>query len=721
MLNIFEDDLSKEGSNSFVYADSASRYQVQLPLAIPWYTQSGVTAEDLYNDDDSRYVTYSPGENETLITSRLKDRFGGLSIEVVSGIFSGYVQVYDESAWDPSPPTIAGPYTISGDTSGDVLYISTYYEEPPEEIQPIFFSGAGSYKVVFPNPAVCRSFKLVHSGESAYQISRIIPRRAVQSFDLEVNAIKAYHVSASLIETIALEVSESIVIGPDLIGDKTIGGNKIIDGTVSGVLITPGTITGNLVQAGTISGVLITAGTLTADRIASKSLTAGQIQDASLTGALIQAGTVSGVLIADNTIAASKIVANSITADQIAVSGITANRLNVENLQAVSANTGNLSVNGNLTVTSGQLSAGTSTIDSQGIRIGTINSALSETNSLRIYGSGSANNVVGMAFYNGQFNPTTPLFQVNLDGSNAVEFENNQPSNGVINFNFPATAASTSVQVFNGDFNLRRSNDSTATTSPSVVGYNKSSQVRYQLTDTMVSGISLFGSSAVSAPSIRAINSTGATVNLMSNAELNISTIAYFLANAEAVGGGQFIVRDNSDNIRVQATQTTLSTRSTTGLTFTVDTATGDTRIYRDFRVDGNFLQFNYGSMTKNAAQTVNAGVTAKITFQVAGNNGALDDLPNNQINIVDAGLYLIVAGVVSTTVGLPWQVVTGGAYNSGVLLNGVTQADGRAYSSKMLYLNPGELELWLSNTGGSNAAISIGNNGAVLSATKVG
>lgn len=634
----------------FIYNNEGDFQPTYWPIFYSQYEYKK-DARALYNDSQDDYITYSGGWNTLFVTKQKDGRYKNISLRAYSGD-SFYFYLSAGSLSDGVPTYYSGPLT----TSGSYSVLTKYSGEQNAIDNKVLFTAPTDNSVVytFPEVSVVNFMRLHHyeavSGED-YRLYQFLPRTLIQVDDLE----------ADVIDAVTIRVSDSIVIGPDMIGDKTLLGRKIVDGTISGILMTDGTITGSKIVANTISGALITAGAITADK------------------------------------------------------------LSVTNLQAVSANTGNLSVNGNLTVTSGQLSAGTSTIDSQGIRIGTINSALSETNALRIYGSGSANNVVGMAFYNGQFNPTTPLFQVNLDGSNAIEFENNQPSNGVINFNFPATATSTSVQVFNGDFNLRRSNDSTAAVAPSVVGYNKSSQVRYQLTDTMVSGISLFGSSAASAPSIRAINSTGATVNLMSNAELNISTIAYFLANAEAVGGGQFIVRDNSDNIRVQASQTTLSTRSTTGLTFTVDTATGDTRIYRDFRVDGNFLQFNYGSMTKNAAQTVNAGVTAKITFQVAGNNGALDDLTNNQINIVDAGLYLIVAGVVSTTVGLPWQVVTGGAYNSGVLLNGVTQADGRAYSSKMLYLNPGELELWLSNTGGSNAAISIGNNGAVLSATKVG
>ena len=79
-------------------------------------------------------------------------------------------------------------------------------------------------------------------------------------------------------------------------------------------------------------------------------------------------------------------------------------------------------------------------------------------------------------------------------------------------------------------------------------------------------------------------------------------------------------------------------------------------------------------------------------------------------------------AGVVTSVVGLPWQVVTGGAFNSGPILNGTTQPDGRAYSSKLIYISAGiNLQLWLNNTSGTNAPITTGNNGAAFAITKVG
>lgn len=500
MTNFYEDDLTTESTTSaFVYADSAVRHEIQLPLALSWHTQSGVMAEDLYNDDDTRYVTYASGINQTIISSRTKDRFGSMSIELVEGSFSGFIQAFDESLWDSNPPAVAGPYITSGDASGDTLFIASYYEDTPESPQYITFSGTGSYNVIFPKPIISRSFKLIHSGSAPYKISRVIPRRAIQSFDLEVNAIKAYHVSASLIETIALEVSDSIVVGPDLIGDKTLTGAKIVDGTVSGVLITPGTITGNLVQAGTISGVLITGGTITADRIATKTLTAGQIADATITGSLIQAGTVSGVLITDNAISASKIQANTITGDKIAaatisgtlitagtitgekiaattISGslitagaITSDKINVTNLSAVNANTGNLSVNGTLTVTSGQIVAGKTRISSTGIDIVSA-SGVSDIDSLRIMGSANTGKLEGLAFYNTFFSSTTPMASLSTNWNNVfgidMPYDLSPSGSSAFQITFNATSGG-QVKILNGGLDLVRGDffvyDSTGT------------------------------------------------------------------------------------------------------------------------------------------------------------------------------------------------------------------------------------------------------------------
>lgn len=684
MLDNLRDNLM--GDDSIKYIDSFPRYRTELPLAFSWVNQSGsLNPDDLYNENDSDYLVYASGVHQTAISARSVDRFGGISITLASGFASFYVQAGD-TVWDPDPDFVGGPYTVSGDASSQSLYIGTHYTSTPANPEFIHIPASGEYKIVFPKPLATKALVVTHSGSAPYAISKMIPRRAVQAFDLEVNAIKAYHVSADLIEAITLEVSDSIVVGPEMIGDKTLTGAKIIDGTVSGVLITPGTVTGNLIQAGTISGVLITGGT--------------------------------------------------ITGDKIIASGITADKLNVTSLSAVNTNTGNLTVDGTLLVVSGEIDAGLTVIDQTGIAIGAINAALPVTNALRIYGSGSSANVNGIAFYNGAFSPTTPLFQVNLDSSNAVEFQNNQSSSALFNFNFPADSTSTALQVYNGDINLKRTADSTTDTAPSLVGRNKADTIRYQLTDTVVEGVNLKGTSTVKSPSIQTINTGGATISTFSNDVLDVGTIAYFTLNAEAVAGGQYVVRDNSNYARILASQATLSTRSSANaLTFTVNTDTGATRVYGNLTVDdtitangtldvnANFLQGNYGFMSKNTAQTVNAGTDARITFQVSAAGGDLDDTTNNRLNITYAGLYLLTAGLVSSNVtGQTWQVVTGGAYNSGVVLNGVTQADNRAYTSKLLYLNAGgSLELWVRNSSGTNMTVSLTANGTILSIVKVG
>jgi hypothetical protein len=320
--------------------------------------------------------------------------------------------------------------------------------------------------------------------------------------------------------------------------------------------------------------------------------------------------------------------------------------------------------------------------------------------------------------------PAVDLFVIDSNGNSSLKGDLTVSGNiSTLGAVYGISGSNTQYEMSSGGIFFRDSTDNSLIFKANTTGITLNSSAGNRIIDVSTStgnldllGGDFFVYNSAETAIVASITKTGAAEFIGITNTGNIETTGTVVADT----GVQ--VQDTNNYARVAASQSTLSTRnSANALTFTVDTATGNTRAYGDFRVDANFTQFNFGSMTKNTAQTVNAGVTAKITFQVAGNNGVLDDLTNNQINIVDAGLYLIVAGVVSTTVGLPWQVVTGGAYNSGIVLNSVTQTDGRAYSSKLLYLNPGELELWLSNTGGTNAAISTGNNGAILSAVKVG
>lgn len=458
MTDSFFLDLARSDDDYF-YADSVTRRTVQWPLALSWYAASGSTDPNvLLNDNPAEYLVYSGGVHSTSVMLNRLERIGGISLNVVSGSYVSVGVIVGETLNDPVPNFYGWPATTSGTALRTELYFPTKYENlppaPSELLVPL--AGSGQFNIVFPEPVFNRSFTVVHSGLGEYAISQILPRRATGAFDLEVNAIKAYHVSADLIDTIALQVSESIVVSPD-IPDKSITGAKILDGTISGVIITPGTITsneiaagtitGNKIAANTISGALMTAGTITFDKIASKTLTSEQIADASITGANIVAGTVSGVLITDSAITASKIAAGTITGDKIAantISGvlitagtITSEKLQVNSLSALSTNTGSLNVTSAVTVTSGQISAGLVNITQSGISIGNVATELTETNALRIYGkiNPSGGNVVGMALYN-NLNPTTPHAVFQTDFDNALEIENLAP-NGVTNINIP--------------------------------------------------------------------------------------------------------------------------------------------------------------------------------------------------------------------------------------------------------------------------------------------
>jgi len=172
---------------------------------------------------------------------------------------------------------------------------------------------------------------------------------------------------------------------------------------------------------------------------------------------------------------------------------------------------------------------------------------------------------------------------------------------------------------------------------------------------------------------------------------------------------------------------------------FTVTAAAGNTAIAGTLGVTGlttlgaltttstltasaNVLQYNYGGLYKNTAQSVAAGADAKITFQVAYTNGTLDSIANSRLTTTYAGFYVISAGVIGNQTGNTWQVVTGGAFGTGVLLAGIIQADMRAYVTKIVYLAAGtNLEIYVRNTGAAILAVTTGTTGTVLSAAKVG
>ena len=388
-MTIDNDYLKNLSNDGFSYADSHQRYKIQLPLMLSYPSISGSRdPNDLFRDD-AEYLAYPSGIHQTMVATNQQDRYGSFTI-TSSGVFSVYLQV-SEYAVDSNPAFIGAPTVISGEGGSTDLIFATYYEDTP--LNPSTYSipitTNGTHSIVFPFPVTSKAFLVTHSGDTNYSISQLLPRKLVQRYDIEVNSIKAYHVSSTLIDTIALQVSDSIVVGPELIGAKSIDGSKIVDGTVSGVLITNGTVTGNKVLAGTISGVLIAggtitgnniaastisgaliaAGTITADNITTRTITADKIVLSGITADLLGPEAVTAAALASGAVISGKLAANSVLANNVtagviqgyhvAANTISADKLQVIQLDAVAANMGNLVVNSGISIgTEGYLWAG---------------------------------------------------------------------------------------------------------------------------------------------------------------------------------------------------------------------------------------------------------------------------------------------------------------------------------------------------------------------------
>lgn len=653
------DYLGNLSSESHAYADSLQRYETQLPLLFSYPVVSGSrNPDDLYKDDSS-YLAYPSGIHKTVVVASARDRYGSLTI-TSSGQLSFYIQVAEFAA-DSDQAFIGTPVVVSGEGGASDLFFATYYENTPQDPwqYAMTIPQTGTYSVVFPNPVSSRAFTVTHSGSAPYSITQLLPRKLVQRYDIEVNSIKAYHVSSTLIDTIALQVSDSIVVGSGLIGEKSIDGSKIIDGTISGVLITNGTVTGNKILAGTISGALITGGTITFDKIASKTLTSSQIADATITGQNIVAGTVSGVLITDDTISASKIQANTITANQIAagtitgdriyagtISGaliagntITAEKLSVDQLSAITSVMGTLQVNESVTVSgTGYIQAGKTLINTSGIMVGDFTQTLGNADAIRIVGSGGAGNIVGIALYNGAFSSdvNSPLAAVRLDGTTALEIDNNRATNdAIINLNF-AAGYTGQVNVYNGNLEVTRSDNS----------------LPGAIRGTTVSGVSLY----------------------------ELSTDSFRLTTLAGI-----------DN-------------------FLVTPSTGDTDIRGNVTVSGSISHRDAGILARTAGQTVNAGTSARVQLNVAGTGNIIGSTTSYEMTVAKSGLYLINASVSSATTNLTWNVrANATSFTTGTLvLAGLTFNDGRALNTNVFYLTANDLVgLFVNNTGGSAATVT--------------
>lgn len=361
-------------------------------------------ANQLYNDYDSDYITYSGDLWKSLMVSKQKDgRYKNFTLRAYSGdSFNFYLSA--GSLVDGVETYYSGPVT----TSGNYSVLTSYSGQSTAEANAVSFTAPGDNTTVYTFPQVntINFVKLYHqattvSGE--YRLYQFLPRTLIQVDDLEADVISA----------VTVRVQDSIVIGPDMIGDKTLLGRKIVDGTLSGILLTDGTITGSKIQANTISGVLITAGTITGDKIAA----------ATISGALITAGT------------------------------ITSDKINVTNLSAVNANTGNLSVNGTLTVTSGVITAGLTRIDSNGIDIDSTG-LVGLNDSLRIIGSGATGAITGMSWYNRHYSATVPVATMGLDAVNVLSISMPRVGTGnVIQFDFDNTNGG-QVKILDGGLDI---------------------------------------------------------------------------------------------------------------------------------------------------------------------------------------------------------------------------------------------------------------------------
>jgi hypothetical protein len=390
-------------------------------------------------------------------------------------------------------------------------------------------------------------------------------------------------------------------------------------------------------------------------------VTADSFADGSITGEKIMAGTVSGVLITPGTV----------TANEIAGGTITANKLNVAQLSAITSNMGELFVTEKLEVTSGYLTAGIARIDNTGIKIGSSNTGLSASDALRIYGSGTAGNIVGMAFYNGSYSADNPQITIQADSTNALEIDNNAV-NGVTNLNFPASglANSAAVNIYNANLNLRKSPNPPANINPgSVHGYDSDDTLRYYLG---VDGVILNNNASntfsvttstgnvTTSGTINAGGSIDTKANISASGTLNVNGLVTTLDNID-VGGSlttTFQTRVNTDlyvgynsgtgtyrfNAGTNGDITTVGGifAGTLNNKFTVASATGNTAIAGTLAVTNKFTASNlaYGTFTRTADLAITTAGTT-VTWQSSPRNNNIT-FSTTDITVGNTGYYLI-------------------------------------------------------------------------------
>jgi hypothetical protein len=403
----------------FIYTNENPTLYYDAPTFFTLFSVTGYP-KNLINDNPNLYYTYSGGWNITTVGKQKQTRYKNLTLRAVSGdTFDFYFTTGDI---DSNFSYVSGPVT----TSGSYYLLTEHATESGALSNKITFSTPMNSGIfVFPSAKDLSWISLVHSGSAPYKIYQYLPRTFIQVDDLE----------ADVIDVVTLRVSDSIVIGPNLIGDKTILGQKIVDGTLSGVLIADGTVTGSKILANTISGVLITAGTITstqiatsgitainiaasaisADNIIGRTITAEKIVLSGITANLLGAEAVTAAALASGSVVSGKVAANAIygnsivggeiTGYHVAANTITADKLQVNQLDAVAANMGNLTVNSGISIgVSGYFWAGSG-------------SASAPTNGLKIY---TTSGISRLTTYSGG------LPQIDIDSAGALTAGSNK-------------------------------------------------------------------------------------------------------------------------------------------------------------------------------------------------------------------------------------------------------------------------------------------------------
>ena len=411
-------------------------------------------------------------------------------------------------------------------------------------------------------------------------------------------------------------------------------------------------------------------------------VSADDLAPGSITGDKIMSGTVSGVLITPGTV----------TANEIAGGTITANKLNVARLSAITSNMGELFVTEKLEVTSGYLTAGIARVDNTGIKIGSSNTGLPAADALRIYGSGTVGNIVGMAFYNGSYSADSPQITIQADSTNALEIDNNSPD-ALTNINFTDLDTMGILGIYNGHLDLRIGDGNFVTDAGKITGYDVLNRIRYyvgpdewklnnaveknyfrvgQTSDkpaVVITGSGIAGSSA----SIT-LDNTSVTTSGQKQGYINLDSNNTFEITNQVTNGNLHLNLPNNGNMRVYVNnpataqlavnstgasitgtlgvtgQTTLNALTASGTIgfgtsnnkFTVAAATGNTAVAGTLTSTGKFTASDlaYGTFTRTADLAITTAGTT-ITWQSSPRSNNIT-YSTTDITVGNTGYYLI-------------------------------------------------------------------------------